>query len=191
MTPLKLFGVGALGETEQTRALKAAWIGLLIVPSVVATGALACVAPFAAVAALAGLTLSRRDALLTVLAFFLGNQAVGFLVLDYPTDAYTIGWGAAMGVAALLAVFPAKRIGARRDLGGMALGFAGALVVNQAVMWAASAVLGAGAGFTLDVIAYVFVINILWFVALAAGHLVLAALAERRARAALAARTAA
>jgi len=185
MTPLKLFGVG---ETAQGRAVKAAWIGLLIVPSIVATGALACVAPFAAVAALAGLTLPRREALLTVLALWIGNQAVGFLTLDYPTDAYTIGWGFAMGVAALLAALAAERFRARRDVAGMAFGFAAALVVNQVAQYAASAFLGAGAGFTPEVIAYVAVISAVWFVALAAGHLVLVALAERRARAALAAR---
>lgn len=188
MTPLKLFGVGERGETARSRAVKAAWIGLLIVPSVVATGALACVAPFAAVAALAGLTLARREALATVLALWIGNQAVGFLSLDYPTDANTLGWGLAMGVAALLAVLAAERVRARRDAGGMAIGFAAAFAVNQVAMWAASAILGAGAGFTPEVIAYVAVINAVWFVALAAGHLVLVALVERRARAALASR---
>ena len=191
MTPLKLFGVGERVETAQSRAVKAAWIGLLIVPSVVATGALACVAPFAAVAALAGLTLPRREALATVLALWIGNQAVGFLSLDYPTDAYTIGWGFAMGVAALLAALVAERFRARRDVAGLAIGFAAALVVNQVAQYAASAFLGAGAGFTPEVIAYVAVINAVWFVALAAGHLVLVALAERRARAVLAARKAA
>ena len=188
MTPLKLFGVGERSETAQSRAVKAAWIGLLIVPSVVATGALACVAPFAAVAALAGLTLARREALAAVLALWIGNQAVGFLSLGYPMDANTLGWGLAMGVAALLAVLAAERVRARRDAAGLAIAFAAAFVVNQVAMWAASAILGAGAGFTPDVIAYVAVINAVWFVALAAGHLVLVALAERRARAALAAR---
>lgn len=188
MTPLKLFGVGAQADAAQTRSLQAAWIGLLIVPSVIATGALACIAPFAAVAALAAMTLGRREALATVLALWLGNQAVGFLFLDYPWDANTLGWGIAMGVAALAAVLAAERVRGRRDVAGLAIGFAAAFVVNQIVMWAASLFLGAGEGFSPQVIAYVAVINAIWFVALAAGHVVLVALSERRA--ALAARRA-
>ncbi len=188
MTPLKLFGVGQRGETAQTRALRAAWIGLLIVPSIVATGALACVAPFAAVAALAALTLGRREALATVLALWLGNQVVGFLFLDYPMDANTLGWGVAMGIAALLAVQAVGWARARRDATGLAIGFAVAFATNQLSLWAASAFLGAGAGFTAGIIAYVAVINALWFLALGAGHVALVALAERRARAALAQR---
>ena len=90
MIPLKLFGVGERSETVQSRAVKAAWIGLLIMPSIVATGALACVAPFAAVAALAGLTLPRREALLTVLALWIGNQAVGFLSIQMELGAVGI-----------------------------------------------------------------------------------------------------
>ena len=68
------------------------WIALLVLASVVFSLGFACAVPLAAFAALAALTLNRRDALLLVGAVWLTNQIAGFTVLHYPlTQAHSPG----------------------------------------------------------------------------------------------------
>lgn len=69
------------------------WLGLLISASVAFSLGLACATPFAAFAAAAALTLSRRDALVLVTSVWFANQFVGFTVLDYPWTANSFAWG--------------------------------------------------------------------------------------------------
>ena len=79
------------------------WLGLLISASVAFSLGLACATPFAAFAAAAALTLSRRDALVLVTSVWFANQVVGFTALHYPWTANTFAWGIALGVVAVLA----------------------------------------------------------------------------------------
>src|SRR6516164_8123843 len=76
---------------------------MLIVISAVSSWEFACITPFVAFAVAAGYALSARGALLTVMAIWLVNQAIGFTVLNYPWTVDTILWGFAIGAAALLA----------------------------------------------------------------------------------------
>jgi hypothetical protein len=69
------------------------WLGLLISASVAFSLGLACATPFAAFAAAAALTLSRRDALVLVTSVWFANQLVGFTVLHFPWTANTFAWG--------------------------------------------------------------------------------------------------
>ena len=78
------------------------WIVLLVVASVVFSPGFACAVPIAAFAAIAALTLSRRDAFSLVGAAWLANQIAGFAVHHYPATASTLAWGAALGAVALL-----------------------------------------------------------------------------------------
>ena len=71
------------------------WIALLVVASVVFSLGFACAVPLAAFAAIAALTLSRRDAFALVGAVWLANQIAGFTLLHYPMDPSTFAWGAA------------------------------------------------------------------------------------------------
>lgn len=80
------------------------WIVLLTVASLFTTWALACMTPFAALAALAATHMRRRDGAALMLASWAVSQGVGFGLLHYPHDATTVAWGAALGLAALGAV---------------------------------------------------------------------------------------
>ena len=84
-----------------------AWLGLLIVGSVVLSLPFACAAPFAALVALGGLNMERRDAFLLAAAVFVTNQAVGFGILNYGFETSTILWGVAMGIGCLLTAWAA------------------------------------------------------------------------------------
>lgn len=135
--------------------------------------ALACALPFAALAAVAALTMERRDAILAILLAFAGNQAIGFGFLDYPHDASTIAWGAGIGIAALASLAAAAyggRYAARGGILAMWTGtFAIAFAVWQLVLLAAGLLIGTGtSGFSGEIVVWVFQLNAVAFVALGA-----------------------
>jgi hypothetical protein len=86
------------------------WIALLVVASVVFSLGFACAVPLAAFAAIAALTLSRRDAFALVGAVWLANQIAGFAVHHYPVTPTTLAWGAGLGAVALLSTLAAQRV---------------------------------------------------------------------------------
>lgn len=148
----------------------AIWTGLVTVASVLFSWGLACAVPFAAIAATAALTLSRANAFLLVGVAFIVNQAVGFLLLGYPTTYESFGWGAAIGLAAFAAALAATEAMRKTDdlrLAG-AMGFLGGFVAYELVLIAATAFLPADGGFTLAVIGQIFWINALAFAGLLA-----------------------
>jgi len=77
---------------------------VLVATAILFSFALACGMPFAALGALAALTLPARDALVLAVLGWLANQAIGFGFLGYPLDAMTLAWGVALGFSALTAV---------------------------------------------------------------------------------------
>lgn len=89
--------MGALSN----RGASALWVSLLTAASTVTTLALACATPFPALAALAAVHMRRRDGIALMLVAWAASQAVGFLVLGYPRDGSTLGWGAGLGTAAI------------------------------------------------------------------------------------------
>lgn len=80
------------------------WMATLVGAAMLLSFVLACGMPFAAIAALAALTLAERDAYVLAGLGWLTNQAVGFGFLGYPFDAMTLAWGAALGISAVAAV---------------------------------------------------------------------------------------
>ena len=81
---------------------------MLVVASVVFSFGFACAVPLAAFAAIAVLTLSRRDTCALVGAVWLANQIAGFAVHHYPVTASTLAWGAGLGAVALLSTLAAQ-----------------------------------------------------------------------------------
>ena len=63
------------------------WAGFLVAASAVGSLVFACATPFAAVAAVAAITLPLRPALAASVGVWLANQAVGYGLLAYPIDA--------------------------------------------------------------------------------------------------------
>ncbi len=88
----------------------ALWIALIAGLTVVGSFAYACAAPFAAVAALAALTLNRTDGLILVVVSWVINQAVGFVLLSYPHTADTYAWGAAIGLSSVAGYIAARAV---------------------------------------------------------------------------------
>ena len=143
------------------------WILLLTAASVFVTLGMACATPFAALATLAALHMSRRDGLALIGIAWLADQAVGYGLLGYPRTANSVAWGVDPGRGRVRGA--ARRSGAgrsrarraARSLAGAAA-FAGAFVAYQAVLVAATAVLASGAeAFSLPIVAWVLRVNLL------------------------------
>lgn len=79
----------------------ALWVALIAALTIAGSFVYACAAPFAAIAALAALTMRPLEGLVLVVVTWLVNQGVGFLLLNYPLTASTFGWGAAMAIATI------------------------------------------------------------------------------------------
>jgi len=83
------------------RGASALWVSLLTAASTATTLALACATPFPALAALAAVHMRRRDGIALMLLAWGASQFVGFFLLGYPRDGSTLGWGFALGTAAV------------------------------------------------------------------------------------------
>ena len=165
-------------------SLQMIWIGLLAGAGTVASAAFACAAPFAAVAMLAGATLPLREALAVTAALWLGNQIVGFGLLEYPWDGETLTWGAIIGLASLAAAFAAHRAAtvtlqwpSLLHLGAM---FVAAFATYQAALLFGSAIVAAHGGLAADIIAYVAFVNLVWTTGLGVGYVGLQTLGKDR-----------
>jgi hypothetical protein len=143
------------------------WAAFLMVASTAGSLLFACATPFAAIAAIAALTLPARLALVATMGVWLGNQAVGFLLLGYPFTASSLAWGPVLGGSAILAAAAAIYVARgldRADLRRWPAAIAAALVVQQGLVLAAGLVEGTA---SLKVAAGVIALNAVWFAALA------------------------
>ncbi len=159
-------------STEGRRWL---WIVLVVTAGLLLSLELACATPFAALAAVAVLSMTRRDAVAVTITAWLANQAVGFGVLGYPRDVSTVAWGVALGVAGLATLAAASVIAGwlrRQGDPTVALAtFSGAFAVYQAVLFSATAVLpGGGADFSATIVLYVLGMNTISLAALLVLH---------------------
>lgn len=147
------------------------WLGGLSAASAAFSLVLACAMPFAALAALAACSLSRRDGLLVMAGAWAANQAVGFLLLDYPATPDSFAWGVALllaaGLAAETAGLEVRRMPMPRRL-TLPLAFVAAFVAYEGVLFIASFVLPGGeAAFAWPVVAEIFAVNAAALVGLA------------------------
>lgn len=128
------------------------WIGLLIVATVAFSLVFACATPFAALATLAALKMSRRDAVVLTGAVWVVNQAVGFGILHYPQTADTFAWAGYMGlgaafalIAAWLAAWGVGRAMRSDSLVKTAVAFVAAFAAYHVALYPASLTLAGGA----------------------------------------------
>ncbi|WP_217430317.1 hypothetical protein, partial [Sphingomonas bacterium] len=91
-------------ETRNDRTAVLLWTVLLTAASTGTTVVLACMTPFAALAAIAATRMSRREGVTLMVFAWAASQAIGFGLLGYPHDATTIAWGAGLGAAAVASV---------------------------------------------------------------------------------------
>jgi hypothetical protein len=151
------------------------WLAVLVGTSVAFTLGLACAVPFAAFAAAAALTLSRRGALVLIVVVWLANQLIGFTVLDYHWTASAFAWGAALGAVAILATLAGQwsvqhSMGRGRAVGYLAT-FLVAFAVYEAALFAVSATLLGGTEiYTAAILGWIFAVNAAAFVGLLVLH---------------------
>jgi hypothetical protein len=149
------------------------WIALVAMAGIVFSLALACVTPFAAIATVAGSFLTRRAAIALTIFAWLANQAVGYLVLDYPTTWDSYAWGLAIGFAALasLAAVIALRATVQSAVVTVFVGFLAAFAAYELLLFAVTAVLPSGEGaFSFQVVLQILWTNALALVGLLALH---------------------
>jgi hypothetical protein len=152
------------------------WATVLGGTAIVGSYGLACVFPFAAIAALAAVTLDARRAALLVGAVWAANQIVGFTLMSYPHDAQAYAWGAIILFGALSALGAARLVVGRnvhllsmRTLGGLAA----AIVAYQAVMFVGAFMLDGFESSTPAIVAQIALNDSAWFAGLAAVRLLL------------------
>jgi hypothetical protein len=150
---------------------KPLWIALLVLASAVFSLGFACAVPLAAFAAIAALTLSRRDAFALVGAVWLANQIAGFAIHHYPMTPSTFAWGAALGAVALAATLAAQWVKERLPQGGggafAAAAFLAAFAVYEGSLFAISLFVGSGvSNFTPSIVRRILAINFAAFAAL-------------------------
>jgi hypothetical protein len=157
----------------QSQLRTAIWVALVTGSSLLFSLALACATPFAALAAISGAKMPWRGALALIGCAWLANQAVGYLLLDYPQSWDSFAWGAAIGVAAGLALVAAFAIRSwtRPGLAEIVGGFIAAFCIYEGVLFAATAFLPSGEEvFSPAVVAEIFWINVLALAGLLALH---------------------
>ncbi|MBN8953619.1 MULTISPECIES: hypothetical protein [unclassified Rhizobium] len=137
---------------------------------------LACATPFAAIAAIASVTLKRRDGIAVVAATWLGNQAVGYLLLGYPREWDSFAWGGVIGLAAGTALATDFAL-ARLKFGPVVTALVALLVgfcAYEIVLFIATLMLPSGDdAFSLAVIAQILRDNIVAFAGLMAIYAVI------------------
>ncbi len=150
------------------------WIASLILASVVFSLGFACAVPLAAFAAVAALTLNRRDAFALVGAVWLANQIGGFAVHHYPATASTLAWGAGLGGVALLSTLAAQWVKdhlAQSHMLGAIAAFLASFAVYEGSLFAISLALASGVSDYAPAIVWrIFAINTAAFAALFLVH---------------------
>ncbi|HUI21209.1 MAG TPA: hypothetical protein VLZ74_09215 [Methylocella sp.] len=150
------------------------WVGFLVLASLVLSLGFACALPLAAFAAIAALTLSRRDAFALVGAVWLANQIAGFAIHHYPVEPSTFAWGFALGAVALASTFAAQSVkGLLRQNGGAAAAaaFVAAFAVYEGSLFVICLFLGTGiSNFAPSIVRRILAINVTAFAALCLIH---------------------
>jgi hypothetical protein len=146
------------------------WIALLVAASVAFSLGFACATPLAAFAAIAALSMPRKDALLLIGLVWLANQAVGFSVLHYPLTPNCFAWGAGLGIVAVLATLGAEWTAGRfNPLGRLAsaLAFLAAFAIYEVPLFLTSIIVQSGVeDYTAAIVGRIFAINAVAFIGL-------------------------
>ncbi len=169
--------------TPATPRQALAWTTTLDVAAIAGSLLLACMMPFVGLAAVAALTLPWRAGVLTVLVAWGVNQAIGYGLLGFPTDTFTILRGVAILACTLLAFGVARfgrAAGGRLVVSRAVLAFVAAFAVYEAAMYAFAVPLGGVETFTPAIIRMIGVNDALWFAGLMALHLVATSIAPAR-----------
>lgn len=144
------------------------WTAILATAASFGSYFFACVFPFAAVATVAALTLSRGQAMGLVTAMWAVNQIVGFAFLHYPLDSWALGVSLLIG--SLGGVYAAGLLRAPlvtpRSLGALAAAF----VTYEAITAAFAVFLGGIEGYAPNFVLGVALNDLGWFLMLGGAY---------------------
>lgn len=158
------------------------WAAVLTLAVILGSLALSCVAPLSALAVALGATLGLRASLSAMTLVWLVNQATGFTLFHFPRTANSLGWGLAIGIAALLTVMAARVVmrwtGRWNALLRLCVALIGTIAVYQAALFAATFVLGGRDMFSVSIVRLVAQINCAWLLAIVGLNEIVAALCK-------------
>ena len=106
-----------LSATNELLDKSFGWNAIIVVSTLLFSLIFACATPFAAMAGLAALHLSRKQGLSVILAAWLINQIIGYGLLDYPQTWDSFAWGAMIALAGLSAAVIERIIESTYDIG--------------------------------------------------------------------------
>lgn len=149
------------------------WNAILVLATILFSLIFACATPFAALAALAALHLRRSEGLSVIIAAWLINQFIGYGLLAYPQSWDSFAWGAAIGVAGLIAALGAYSVdhilSGRNALIRGVIVFAAAFALYEGALFIPTAFLPSGdEAFSLAIVMQILAINGLAFIGLLA-----------------------
>lgn len=150
-------------------------LATLALPAIVAattltgTVVLACMMPFAAIAAIAALAMPVRRGVAAVGLCWLGNQVLGFGLMGFPRDGATFAAGLSLLAASLIAFAAARAV-----RGGPVLAFLAAFAAFETSLFAYALPFGDPAMFAPDIVGLIALNDALWFAGLWLGWQVLA-----------------
>lgn len=150
----------------------AAFPAVLAATTLSGTVVLACMMPFAAIAAVAALAMPARRGVAAVAGCWLGNQVLGFGLLGFPWDGATLAAGVSLLAASLLAFAAARGVAGRG--GNPALAFLAAFAAFEASLFAYALPFGDPALFAPEIVGLIALNDGLWFAGLWLGWQVLA-----------------
>ncbi|WP_442679984.1 hypothetical protein ACSBM8_01900 [Sphingomonas sp. ASY06-1R] len=153
-------------DMDANPAVGWAWAGALALVTVAGTLAASCMMPFVALAVMAAATLPLRQALAATALAWAAEQSLGFGLLGYPLEASAIGWGIALGMAALAVTQASIAIGAERGIAPTIIAFAAGFVLYEVVLFVYGAAIGGTQAFTGAIVLQLARNELAWFAAL-------------------------
>lgn len=133
--------------------------------------------PLVGFAAISGVTLNRKQAIISSTIIWLVNQFSGFTLRQYPQTLESFTWGVVMGLGTLLvtiiATIKPKFIGEkiwRYYLWLTASLVIGYVLFEGIILLTATLIVGDGHGLTVGILGKIFVKNIVWAIALTFIH---------------------
>jgi hypothetical protein len=152
------FGCDGLGPRRRARAF---WTVLIVASGTCLSPFFACVTPFAALATLAALKLTRYGAIVVVCLVWLANQVIGYTLLHYPWTWNSPAWGLAIGASAGLAILAARALSTTQPAPlAVSLPFMAGFAVFEFGLYIAKFLLpGSNGAFNASVVWHVFLIN--------------------------------
>ncbi|NJL91252.1 MAG: hypothetical protein HC916_16825 [Coleofasciculaceae cyanobacterium SM2_1_6] len=159
---------GSWANGQRTVSQSRTWFLMLIVLATMSNVIYTCNVPLVGFAAISGITLTRRKAMLIIFTMWVVNQVLGFTMRQYPWTLSTFAWGGVMLLGAMLATVLASYLshnkvkGLPSYLSQAGVSLVGGYVVYELIIWLAGFVLGGVSGFTLPILWQILISNGIW-----------------------------